>query len=201
MKHYFLPFFHFLFYFFILPWNQAISSLKGGGIQFKERCNVISMWHRDQSIHNLLPCLAFLLWSRKVAVSLLIRHKGYLLASGPIRKSSISLQTSNTFELEFFLNFFYLLARICYDWLGSNTKDALCSMGSQAVIRTTAGQKLQRHYSRICFIWHLQLQKTCSRCSLSADTTTHCWSGKGHIWKKSINENCSNFESIRRTSV
>lgn len=144
MQHYFLPFFPFLF-FFILPWNQAISSLKSGGIQFKERCDVISMWHRDQSIHNLLPCLAFLLWSRKVAVSLLIRHKGYLLASGPIRNSSITLQTSNTSELEFF--FFYLLARIYHDWLWSNTKDALCPMGSQAVIRTTAGHELQRHCS------------------------------------------------------
>lgn len=144
MQHYFLPFFPFLF-FFILPWNQAISSLKSGGIQFKERCDVISMWHRDQSIHNLLPCLAFLLWSRKVAVSLLIRHKGYLLASGLIRNSSITLQTSNTSELDFF--FFYLLARIYHDWLWSNTKDALCPMGSQAVIRTTAGHELQRHCS------------------------------------------------------
>lgn len=98
--------FYLFFFLFFLPWNQAISSLKSGGIQFKERCDVISMWHRDQSIHNLLPCLAFLLWSRKVAVSLLIRHKGYLLASGPVINSPITLRTSNTSELYFFGGFF-----------------------------------------------------------------------------------------------
>lgn len=104
-------------FFFFLPWNQAISSLKSGGIQFKERRDVISMWHRDQSIHNLLPCLAFLLWSRKVAISLLVRHKGYLLASAPIINSPITLWTSNNLNCIIF--FVYILLRTYCDWLWS----------------------------------------------------------------------------------
>jgi hypothetical protein len=40
-----------------LPWYQAVSSLKSGGIQLKKGGNVVSMWDRDQSEHDLLPSL------------------------------------------------------------------------------------------------------------------------------------------------
>ena len=33
------------------------------------------MWDRDQGVHDLLPCLALLLWSWKISISLLRRYK------------------------------------------------------------------------------------------------------------------------------
>lgn len=63
------------FLYFCLPWNQAVSSLKSCGIEFKKGRDVISVWNGDQGVHDLLPCLAFFLWSGKLSVSLLKRFK------------------------------------------------------------------------------------------------------------------------------
>lgn len=49
------------FLYFCLPWNQAVSSLKSCGIEFKKGRDVISMRNGDQGVHDLLPCLSFFL--------------------------------------------------------------------------------------------------------------------------------------------
>lgn len=67
------------------------------------------------------------------------------LHQGPLE--ILQLPCRQVIHLNWNFFFFYLLARIYHDWLWSNTKDALCPMGSQAVIRTTAGHELQRHCS------------------------------------------------------
>lgn len=63
------------FLYFCLPWNQAVSSLKSCGIEFKKGRDVISVCNGDQGVHHLLPCLTLFLWSWKLSVSLLKRFK------------------------------------------------------------------------------------------------------------------------------